>query len=185
MKCLVKLNAFIYPQTNNAAEAAAQIAYSILMFTTDLRQIVSASREKDCLKHWYPLIPQASGTKLASVPILVLLNIDTCLPGIRQMLPNLFHSHSSQADSRLYSLICGFSPGRVNLHHLSLNPQHFPVLVGTESRLTHRKSLPLHWSPSSQSGQGVFLGYIPGGSSSLITSIDLGETHSIYKSGSN
>ena len=142
-------------------------------------------REKDCLKLWCPLIPQASLAKLASVAILVLFNVDTCLPGIRQMFPKPFHSHSSQANSRLYSLICGFSPGRVNLHHHSLNPQHFPVQMGTEPGFTHRKSLPLHWHPSPQSGQGVFPGYIPGGSPSHTASEDLGETHSIYESGSN
>lgn len=155
-----------------------------MLFTTDLRQIVS-ERERVFLKLWCTLILHASPAKLGSVAILVLFNIDTCLPGIRQMFPNPFHSHSSQANGRLYNLICGFSPGRVNLHHHSLNPQHLPIQMGTELGFIHRKSLLLHWSPSSQPGQGVFLGYIPGGSPSQATSEDLEEIHSVCESGSN
>lgn len=48
----------------------------------------------------------------------------------------------------------------------------------------HRKAHPLHWLSSSQSGQGTFLGYIPGGSPSHTTSEDK-EMHTIYEPGSS
>lgn len=136
--------------------------------------------ETDCLKLWCSLTPQASPAKLASVSILVLFNVDSCLSGIRQIFPNPFHSHSSQSSGRLYSLICGFSLARVNLHHCSLSRQHFPVQMGTELGFTHGKSLPLRWSPS-QSGMGTFLGYIPGGAPSHSASEDLEATPTIWE----